>query len=263
MKKINFVTIIVCSLNPQLRKLFTKLDKIIKANNIKVILVLQGRIDKRLVKRYKGHIKIIIDNGLGLSRARNIGISKARTNWIMIADDDLKFVSLKGLSKLSNIKKKMIVYGEIKDENGVNYHKFFPKFKNLPLILIDRLCSSQLCFNKKFFDEVSKFDENFGIGAKYGAGEETDLLIKAKKLNYQIKYISNYVVIHPREIVPITKIKKYGFGFGAMLKKNCDNIIFYKYALFIIIVHFIRSFLSKNQRVRFLSILNGFYKFKT
>lgn len=162
---------------------------------------------------------------LSLSKARNICLDYMTQNnihsrYIMFPDDDSSFDSL-----------------------------FFERFNHVvnANTLIDVLCNNtnKLYQNKKKLPEnsytndyqyamsvnmitkyphvlsIGKFDENLGVGAKYGAGEDSDFFVRACKMFGPFKVTHELYNFHPapndknqlqsyKEL--INKYKKYGEG---------------------------------------------------
>ena len=64
------------------------------------------------------------------------------------------------------------------------------------------------------------FDENLGVGRKFGSGEETDMILELLHRGYKGMFLNDYIVYHPNKIEPIEKIYSYGLGYGATIKKQ-------------------------------------------
>ena len=119
---------------------------------------------------------------------------------------------------------------------------------------------------KKFF-----FDERFGLGAKYGSGEETDYIFNNLKKNNTIYYLSKASILHPEEFSDqknssqiYEKFYSYGTGQGALLKKNID--ISTKKIIYLFIISLFKSFIAiliyiiffnKNNIIKYYSLLKG------
>jgi glycosyltransferase involved in cell wall biosynthesis len=70
---------------------------------------------------------------------------------------------------------------------------------------------------------VSGFDESFGIGARFGSGEETDLVIRVLKTGGQCYYDFQLRIIHPDKALTRTataRAFRYGTGLGRLLRKH-------------------------------------------
>ena len=69
--------------------------------------------------------------------------------------------------------------------------------------------------------ELGGFNENLGIGTKFGSAEDTDLLVRAIKNKTTFKYIENIKIFHPmfnNDSYSYRKKYHYGLGFGALCR---------------------------------------------
>lgn len=169
----------------------------------------------------------------GLSKARNEAIRHAKGDYYCLIDDDAYYSK----DYLSNIEKhiksnnKTIVTGYlwncVTKSDFINY-KALPEEKKLSHRQVIRYCPSPaISFPKKIISISGNFDEEFGVGAKYGAGEETDFILRAMRQGYAVKYYCDVKAQHPHEKlaanIPAVDIKKkcsYSYGFGAMFEKQ-------------------------------------------
>ncbi|WP_293728565.1 glycosyltransferase family 2 protein [uncultured Phascolarctobacterium sp.] len=205
--------------------------------NFEIIIVDQSGDDKTedLAKKVASkRIKYNRVSFRGLSKARNYALECATGDYICLTDDDAYYSKnyLSTLKKHFDINPNSIISGYIWD--GVNKKDFIDyskvqEGKRLSTRQIIRWCPSPaISFPKIVYETIGGFDENFGVGAKYGAGEETDFLLRAKIQNYEVFYWSDVKVVHPHENAIIAvdedaenkKAQNYPFGIGAMYKKQ-------------------------------------------
>lgn len=137
-----------------------------------------------------GNSTIIHSDRLGLSASRNDAIAQAsELDICQIADDDMVFVH-----QYESIVKE--AYQEFPDadiiifivdfENNVVRKKAHPKGRIYHLAAM-QTSSVQISFKKSSFVKAGLyFDERFGIGAKYGSGEENILLFDALRNGLKI-----------------------------------------------------------------------------
>ena len=113
----------------------------------------------------------------GLSKARNYAIGMASGTYICLTDDDAYYDVdyLSALKKHYEKEPDHIISGYMWD--AVNKRDFIDYSKiheGKPLSVRDiiRKCPSPaITFPKSLTQKIGEFDENFGVGAKYGAGE--------------------------------------------------------------------------------------------
>ncbi|HFI2447952.1 TPA: glycosyltransferase [Streptococcus suis] len=142
---------------------------------------------------------IVHSERLGLSASRNEAISYAQSEDIcQIADDDMIFVNdYKEI--VENAYKEFpdadIIVCYVDLENHAVARTKIPKGRMQYLDAM-RTSSVQISFKKSSLERVGlAFDERFGIGAKYGSGEENILLFDAlrkglKLYSYPVKIAS-------------------------------------------------------------------------
>ena len=168
----------------------------------------------------------------GLSKARNDAIKMAIGDVFCLIDDDAYYEEEYLLKMVEHISTspKMIISGfltnGLTNRDFVDYSKV-PEGKPLSYWRITRYCPSPaLSFTRELIETVGVFDEEFGVGAKYGAAEETDLLLRAKKKGFSVIHCKDVKAQHPHKWVNNAgnndKEKSYGYsyGIGAMYKKN-------------------------------------------
>ena len=113
----------------------------------------------------------------GLSKARNYAIALASGTYICLTDDDAYYDSnyLATLKKHYEKRPDQIISGYMWD--AVNRRDFIDysntsSGKPLSVREIIRKCPSPaITFPKSAVQKIGGFDEDFGVGAKYGAGE--------------------------------------------------------------------------------------------
>ena len=168
-----------------------------------------------------------------LSAAKNIGLSISKSNFICFLDDDVLIKDSYFLNSLQLIiqKKCDLLFSKI---NQINTS--IPLSKNmgsndLEINFFNTNCclSSSMWIYQKNSKKIF-FDENLGLGAKYGSGEETDFIYNYLKKDKRVYYSSKALIYHPKEFSEFKNLKEicdkftsYGKGQGAILRKNYDD----------------------------------------
>lgn len=192
-------------------------------NILEIIIVNDGSTDdsidivKEYIKNNKKMPIIIINkkNG-GVSSARNIGIQKAKCDWIALLDADDFWLEDKIETQVNIIKKNNNIdfLGGDMDDKGVKI--FLKKINKLHKVKLFELClktfpqTSTVIFRKKIFQEIGGYDEN----KKY-----------AEDFNYFLKICNNYEYYYfPQKMICYGN-DKLGFGVSGLSKnlKEMNN----------------------------------------
>lgn len=198
-----------------------------------------------------------------LSHARNIGIEKARGNYVAFPDDDCWYepdTLSKIIENLATGSDGIVAKGT--DEQG-RLTNVFPS-KRKTLTKYDRCGAISYTIFVRF-DKSIMFDKMLGVGSPYslGAGEETDYILRLmEEKGFIFEYDPNIIVHHPY-FAPIinketlAKIKSYSRGNGYILRKH-------KFPITYVLKQFLRPmlgsmyYLLKGNTLRSLHSLNVF-----
>ncbi len=194
------------------------------------VIVVDQNADDRIqpsLKRAKAagllirHIRHGVPN---LSTARNIGIQVASGEWIGFPDDDCwyepdlleqlstSFVCTEPLAGCAACWDESSEPGELPLEITWERSRLFR----------DRIMVSfMLFFNRKLFDRIGYFDPRLGVGQWFGAGEETDLVMRALHAGASIRVYPNAKVHHPmKEYGSLAEVRRRARGAGALYVKH-------------------------------------------
>ncbi|NMA64802.1 MAG: glycosyltransferase family 2 protein [Clostridiaceae bacterium] len=128
----------------------------------------------------------------GLSMSRNMAIQNATANICLLADDDEVFVDHYEriiLEQFENNPDYDIIAFQAEgiEEKFKNYH---PKTRDIGYLYSMKISSVEIAFRLKRIKEKGiKFNELFGAGAKYFAGEENIFLFECLRKGLKIKYV--------------------------------------------------------------------------
>jgi glycosyltransferase involved in cell wall biosynthesis len=157
-------------------------------------------------------IEIISSRAKGLSKSRNMGLRNCKTEYALIADDDIEYIYENLLKVLEIIKEERPDFATFKikttesepefKEYLKNKHYF--KFGYIPVASIEILVN----VNKVKQSGVA-FDERFGLGAIFMKGEEEIFIMDLMKSKLCGVYYPLDLVRHPYESTGTTKLKEY------------------------------------------------------
>lgn len=171
-----------------------------KDNNLKCLII--NQCDNGNIV-YDGNVRMINSNEIGLSKSRNKGIDNAEGDICIIGDDDVKYVE--GFEKLvidefrKNPKADIITF-QVKTPEG----DFFKNYKDSSFKhdrrSVLKVSSIEVAFKLESIKNNNiRFDEMFGLGAKYVSGEENIFLTDCLKKGINITYVPTTIAIHPKE----------------------------------------------------------------
>lgn len=201
--------------------------------NFEIVVVDQnpdGRLDDILTE-YSNRLRIVhLRCAPGLSRARNHGLKACRGAIIAFPDDDCWYPS----DLLARVVRFLDseydgVTGRQLDMQGQDAGPRYDRDDG-PVTLYNvwaRAISSSIFLKRYIIDRVGEFDETLGVGAGtvFGAGEETDYLIRVMKHGFRLYYVTDLFVRHPPSdpsINPkmLARTYSYGAGMGRVLSKH-------------------------------------------
>jgi len=240
MKKNILISIIISTRNKSWETISKSMDSILSSNfkDFEIILIDQNdseeiRLKIKSKEKYN-NILYFKSEEVGLSRGRNFGIRKSKGDWLLFFDDDALLPEgfFEKIEEQLKQSKEKVFYGKVLNfEDGSSYIKRRVQTPYLHLWNFDSVCSIGLLFNKKVVENVGFFDESFGAGGKFGAGEEGDYIIRALRERHKIKYLDDFVVYHPKAEPNLEKKYSYGYGLGALYKKH----IFDSFGFFLVL----------------------------
>ena len=209
----------------------------------------------------------------GLSKARNEAIRISNGDVYCLIDDDAYYES----DYLANVIKHFkndshqiisgVLFNTKSNSDFVDYSKL-KDGESLSYWQVTRYCPSPaVSFSKELINEIGMFDEEFGVGAKYGAGEETDLILRGKKKKFEVVHYKDIKARHPHEkVVEIEKEDKlksykYSYGIGAMYKKNTEGNLFCEIGMVYlerVLRDIIKAIINKDDWNLFKNLTKGF-----
>jgi GT2 family glycosyltransferase len=161
---------------------------------------------EKFVKLGEFDTKYVFEGRQGVSFARNTGVQEAKGEIIAFTDDDcivdplwLESIArefsidpgisvLGGRVELYNPADKPITIRTSQERTVMSEASFDQLFALLP--------GCNLAFTRAAFDQIGGFDSEFGPGAKFRNGEDSDFLYRAFKKGFKMTYSPNALVYH-------------------------------------------------------------------
>jgi len=201
-----------------------------KLSEIEIIIIDQnkkGFLSDTIDKFNALNIVYIHSEIKGLSINRNIGLKRASGEIICFPDDDCLFYkdTLGNASDILENDDIGFCIGRIYDrKNKKDIIKKWPKNKfNITKFNSYFINSSITLFVKK--ESILYFDENLGVGAKYGSCEDADYIYRLLENKINGIYTPKIELWHPEVNygnIPLDKVNSYASGFGYFIKKDTD-----------------------------------------
>lgn len=200
------------------------------------------------------NIKIISYREKGLSKSRNRALENSTGDIIILTDDDISFIegSLEEIKKEFNRNKNFDILTFKFQKEDFNKNK---KYKSKEFIhnynTIRKVSSVEIAMKRDIIIEKQiKYDEKFGLGAKYNSGEENIFLKDCLDKKLKIKYIPFNIVKHPSESLstPYYWSEEYIKGKGPLFYRLYGKL---GYLLFILLI------LSKRRRIKNMSLFKS------
>lgn len=180
-----------------------------------------------VLSAYNGRLSIrhIRSGKKGLSVNRNIGLNVAQGKIVAFPDDDCRYYPDTLQTMLASFDRNpnaSLVLGTIYDR--ATGESLLRRWPNQPRRVSKwnfyRLLSSITIFSK--VTEL-RFDERLGVGTKFGSNEDADYVYRILRAGRTIRYEPEIHVWHaatPASESSMTKVSRYGAGFGAFVVKH-------------------------------------------
>lgn len=163
-----------------------------------------------------------------LSTARNRGIELARGEWVGFPDDDCWYDA-----RLLERLEPRFACTEALSGVSARWVELIPPSLATPTLTWARsrlfrdvpVTSFTLFFNRKLFHRIGDFDPRLGVGRFFGAGEETDFVLRALRAGAELTYEPSAQVYHPlKEAAPTPQARAAARhrarGAGALYAKH-------------------------------------------
>lgn len=270
-------SLILCTINRE-KEVKNFLDSISLQTykNFEIIIIDQNIDDRvlNILKEYNYLDIKYLKSKVGLSIARNLGLENRTGEIVCFPDDDCIYPSVL-LENIYPFFKKNdydILLGKTIDKSTDEIVAGKKTLKKQKLSTYFTLGSSTTLFIKNIRN--NRFDEDFGLGAKYGSEEENELIFRLLKKGYKGYYNPeiNYVYHPPSDLNfdDLTRIQERSIGLGAFIAKHLFTkegiVYFFKFNLlrpltasiiFFIKIDFIKSKFYFNKLI---GIWKGFFK---
>lgn len=230
-----------------------------------------------IIKKYEDNfeIKYMRSEQSGLSLNRNKGLIMMDGDIVGFPDDDCEYEK-DTLEKVVNFFKENSdkrIYSCRTLERGKDYGTgiMLENDDELKIDNIDMTVKSITFFVNYSLEDIALFDENLGVGAYFGSGEETDYVLTLLHKGFKGNYFANDIIYHPAKkgnYDDLERAYKYALGYGALVKKEVKcrkNFLYiFKYwkKIFRNIGGMIVTKNRKYHRIVLKGRLRGYFRYK-
>jgi len=165
------------------------------------ILVINQTTSDAIAESNYPNVRVINSFETGLSKSRNLALSKATGKICIITDDDVVFkpqFEEKVLQAFNAVENAALIAFRTEKPDGSLFKKY-PSKRITALTDFNMLSimSVEMVINKAVLKDDVKFDERFGLGAKFTMGEEAIFAHTLKDKGYTIAMEPEVMVQHP------------------------------------------------------------------
>ena len=236
--------------------------------NFEIIIVDQNENNllESVIELYKSHFSNFIyikSNRKGAAYNRNYGASFANNEIVTFPDDDciLKNETLEEMNNFINEYDDFDFYScnlEFLQNHKCRYVKCIT-----PITILN---ASEHIIEATFFykrnNQIELFDEEFGVGSKWGSNEIVDLIWNNISKGKKGIYNGYFSIMHPdkKNILDTNRLYNYALGFGASYKKAI--VVYRQYLLlFQFLKYFVRNLIAvliiPKKRIFYIASLKG------
>jgi glycosyltransferase involved in cell wall biosynthesis len=158
----------------------------------------------------------------GVSKSRNRALEKARTQIVLMADDDTQFI--KGFEKEilnahANHPEAHIITFQAMNSLGLPFKKYSDTPYKHSFRTIFKISNIEVSINLSHFKERKLFDENFGPGSACISGSDTVFVVDSYNKGLNMYYEPIPIVIHPPVSSGRTYTEKQVYHKGIMYRR--------------------------------------------
>ena len=140
-------------------------------------------------------------DGRGLSRSRNRALDEGRADLLLLADDDVRHSP----QRLEAVRRAFaerpgadLLTFEIESSDGTPHRAYPAREYRHGRISAFHVASIEMAVRARLVRDLPvRFDERFGLGARYPACEETVFLVDCLRAGASASFVPTYIVSHP------------------------------------------------------------------
>jgi glycosyltransferase involved in cell wall biosynthesis len=169
------------------------------------ILIVNQTLEDKLLASEFPTVRVINSFEKGLSRSRNLALKNAAGKIVLIADDDVIYepnfedIIINSFNKYPNA---AAITFSVKNDKG-DLFKNYPKKEKKLITKLDvfQFMSVEIALNNSLFQLLNRrFDERFGLGAKFSLSEENILMHDLLQLKQPLFFVPEVILLHPANV---------------------------------------------------------------
>lgn len=212
------------------------------------ILIVNQTKSQQLISN-QTNIKVINDEGTGLSRSRNLAIDQSTKNLLWIIDDDCEVMpnSIEEVISAHNrYSDSILVFETLRKEELKPFYTYPNYSKILDKKELKNVLSPEITLKRKSIIKSGlRFDERFGLGAKFQDSENFIFLLDALKLNLKTRFFPAAIVKHrsttSSDAASSDRIIYARGALAARQGRSIATLLNFKYSFFLIRKGFVKS----------------------
>lgn len=164
------------------------------------LLIVNQTTPEALLNTDKSNVRIINSFEIGLSKSRNLALQNAKSDIVLITDDDVVFekdfqkIILNAFSKYNDAG---ILSFKVVDQKGRPYRKYPQQPQRHSISSIENIMSVEIALNLKALKNKNlEFDERFGLGSEFQTGEEYLFVRSAIGKGLKAYFWNDFILAH-------------------------------------------------------------------
>jgi GT2 family glycosyltransferase len=202
------------------------------SKDLEVVLVDQGEPRLDTLMTLPSYVHYIYSERKGQCHNRNLGFQFTSGRLIVLADDDsvLPADYMQRLARVEHLLQGNVAFGigkVINIEDGLpsftTQFSFLRPHRKTSAWNVDTVLSCGIVFRRSALEAIGPFDERFGVGARYPASDELDMMLRLMERGHDGLYVPELEILHPRHVLNPEKRARYvsyAEALGAVARKH-------------------------------------------
>lgn len=166
-------------------------------SDVSVLVLAQNFPGGELPWRNRPDVKLVPLTSNGLSHSRNAALDHVRSGFILFSDDDM-VLDMEGILLLKQALAQNSDLALARGWRAERFKRCRSTLGKLHLLNATRICAPELMIRVQAFRQADiRFDSEFGVGARYGIGEDYVFVADALKAGLKARAVPVVTGAHP------------------------------------------------------------------